>query len=134
MTTVFRWLAKFADGGQKALLAKPIPGRPPKVSAEELRWIARTVRDETTIYSGELAERSAPTATERTMTIAFEGQSAKEVFDSIGPDVHPSCSEEKDYRDRSKKGVTCNYTPKDGCRCWIGLNLRTGESIPTVSC
>ncbi len=44
--TVFRWLAKFASGGQKALHAKPIPGRPPKVSADEMRWIARAVRDE----------------------------------------------------------------------------------------
>lgn len=47
VTTVFRWLAKFADGGQNALLAKPIPGRPPKVSAEEMRWIAVAVKDNT---------------------------------------------------------------------------------------
>ena len=47
MTTVFRWLAKFADGGQNALLAKPIPGRRPKVSAEEMRWIALAVKDNT---------------------------------------------------------------------------------------
>ena len=45
--TVFKWLAKFVDGGQNALLAKPIPGRPPKVSAEEMRWIARAVKDNT---------------------------------------------------------------------------------------
>jgi transposase len=47
VTTVFRWLAKFADGGQNALLAKPIPGRPPKISAEEIRWIALAVKDNT---------------------------------------------------------------------------------------
>lgn len=35
--SVFRWLADFASGGQNALLAKPIPGRPSKVSAEEMR-------------------------------------------------------------------------------------------------
>lgn len=46
-TTIFRWLAKFADGGQNALLAKPIPGRPPKVTAEEMRWIAQAVKDNT---------------------------------------------------------------------------------------
>jgi transposase len=46
-TTVFRWLAKFAEGGQNALLAKPIPGRPPKVTAEEMRWIAQAVKDNT---------------------------------------------------------------------------------------
>jgi transposase len=47
VTTIFRWLAKFAEGGQNALLAKPIPGRPPKVSAEEMRWIAQAVKDNT---------------------------------------------------------------------------------------
>lgn len=44
---VYDWLAKFADGGQSALLAKPIPGRPPKVNAEEMRWIANAVKDNT---------------------------------------------------------------------------------------
>ena len=45
--SVFRWLADFANGSQNALLAKPIPGRPPKVSAEEMRWLAQAVRDNT---------------------------------------------------------------------------------------
>lgn len=45
--TVFNWLAKFSDGGEEALLAKPIPGRPAKVSDEEMRWIAQAVRDHT---------------------------------------------------------------------------------------
>jgi transposase len=35
--TVSTWLAKFSDGGEEALLAKPIPGRPPKVNDEEMR-------------------------------------------------------------------------------------------------
>ena len=42
--TVFRWLADFAEGGQNALLAKPIPGRPPKLDPEQLRWVAETVK------------------------------------------------------------------------------------------
>lgn len=45
--SVYRWLADFANGGQNALLAKPIPGRPPKVNAEEMRWLAQAVRDNT---------------------------------------------------------------------------------------
>jgi transposase len=45
--TVFRWLSRFASGGQNALLAKPVPGRPPKVTPEQMRWIARAVRDDT---------------------------------------------------------------------------------------
>jgi transposase len=43
--TIFSWLAKFADGGQNALLAKPISDHPPKISADEMRWIAQAVRD-----------------------------------------------------------------------------------------
>jgi len=45
--SVFRWLASFAEGGQNALLAKPIPGRPSKVTPEQMAWIARTVQDKT---------------------------------------------------------------------------------------
>lgn len=45
--SVFRWLADFANGGQNALLAKPIPGRPPKVNEEEMRWLAKAVRENT---------------------------------------------------------------------------------------
>jgi transposase len=45
--SVFRWLASFIEGGQKALLAKPIPGRPMKLSDEQMRWIANTVRENT---------------------------------------------------------------------------------------
>lgn len=90
-----------------------------------------------TIYSGELSEREAPTPTARTMTIAVEGQAAREMFDSIGPDIHPTCGQGKGDRERRKRGVNCIYGARGegkGYRCWIGLNLRTGESIPTVSC
>lgn len=44
---VFGWVATFAQSGQNGLLAKEGAGRPPKVSAEQLRWIAMLVRDNT---------------------------------------------------------------------------------------
>jgi len=45
--SVFRWLATFMNGGQNALLAKPIPGRPSKLSHDQMKWIADAVRDKT---------------------------------------------------------------------------------------
>jgi transposase len=42
--SVYRWMAAFLEGGQKALLAKPIPGRPRKLDAEQLKWLARALR------------------------------------------------------------------------------------------
>jgi len=45
--TVFRWLAAYASGGQQALQAKPIPGRPAKLSGEQLAWLAGAVRNHT---------------------------------------------------------------------------------------
>lgn len=45
--TVFRWLARYNDGGQKALQSKGKSGRPRKLTDDEMRWLARAVRDET---------------------------------------------------------------------------------------
>ncbi|NLT57143.1 MAG: IS630 family transposase [Actinomycetales bacterium] len=35
--TVYGWVAKVREGGREALRARPVPGRPPKISAEQLR-------------------------------------------------------------------------------------------------
>lgn len=96
----------------------------------------RPLRAEYVIFSGSyLAEREAPTATDRKLSVLLEGQPAKEIFDSIGPDLRDSCSAEDGGRDRRKGGVQCTYRRKDGSyRCWVGVNLRTGSSYPTVGC
>ena len=44
---VFQWLAAFAESGQSGLIAKEGAGRPPKISAAQLRWIACLVKDHT---------------------------------------------------------------------------------------
>jgi len=43
----FKWVATFSEGGQNALIAKDGAGRPPKVNAEQMQWVADTVRDYT---------------------------------------------------------------------------------------
>lgn len=91
-----------------------------------------------TIFSGDsLGDRFAPTATDRKLTILVDGQAAKEIFDSIGPDMPSSCSDKKGDRDRQKEGVQCHYVARRGAKgyqCWIGVDLRTGKSTPTASC
>jgi transposase len=36
-STVFGWIARYREGGEAALAAKPVPGRPPKLSGDQLR-------------------------------------------------------------------------------------------------
>lgn len=93
------------------------------------------------IFSGEtVAYGEAPTTKDRKLSIVVKGQAAKEIFDSIGPDARDICSSGKGDRERNRGGVQCMYTAKDasspgeGYRCWIGVDLITGQGAPTVSC
>ena len=92
------------------------------------------------IHGGSLADRQLATAKDSKLSIAIDGPSAKDIFHSIGPDLPTTCGDEKGDRARNKKGVTCFFTAidqktKDGpYRCWIGIDLKTGDSVGTVSC
>ena len=41
--TIYRWLSAYHSGGAEALQAKKLFGRPPKVTATQIRWIYRTI-------------------------------------------------------------------------------------------
>jgi hypothetical protein len=92
------------------------------------------------IHSGGATYPEPPTKADRALTILIEGKAAKEVFDLMGPDEKVTCSSEKGDRERRNKGACCVYTaklnnPKDfHYRCWIGVNLRTGDGDVRVSC
>lgn len=92
------------------------------------------------VHSGIVSDRTPATASDRKLTVLVDGKSAKDIFDSIGPDLPETCTGESGDRMREKKGLHCSYTAqdkgtKDGpYRCWIGLDLRTGDSVGTVSC
>lgn len=89
---------------------------------------------EYTIYSGELGNEQTPTKDDRKLAIDISGQAAKEIFDSIYPDAKVTCSDEKGERLRRKGELWCSFHPKEGYRCFLGVNLRTGQSIPGGSC
>lgn len=86
------------------------------------------------IYAGELGNEHPATKAERKLAVEISGKAAKDIFDSIYPDANVKCSDEKGERLRRKKNIWCIYQPKDGYRCFLGFNLRTGDSIPGGSC
>lgn len=92
------------------------------------------------IHSGIVANRTAPTPGDRKLTIQVDGKAAKELFEAISPDVQPTCNGEDGDRDRRRKGIYCTYNPLDvkarsgPYRCWVGVDLVTGEAETTVSC
>lgn len=90
---------------------------------------------EYTIYSGDLGDEQAPTKNERKLAVEVTGEAAKDIFDSIYPDIDGvKCSEEKGERLRRKGRLWCAYSPSAGYRCFFGFNLRTGQSISGGSC
>ncbi len=93
------------------------------------------------IHSGNTAYSELPTKADGAITVAFKGEAAKQLFDQIGPDVKDRCGViNKGDRERRKKGAVCLYetqldSPTDShYRCWIGIDLRTGEGDVRVPC
>lgn len=92
------------------------------------------------IHSGGTAYSELPTKTDRTFTVSFKGEAAKQLFDQMGPDVKDSCSTEQGDRERRNKGAVCLYetrldSPTDShYRCWIGIDILTGAGSARVSC
>ena len=92
------------------------------------------------IHSGLVADRTPPTASDRKLTVNVDGKPAREIFESIGPDIQPTCNGGQGDRDRRRKGIYCTYAPSDvkarggPYRCWIGIDLVTGDAENNVSC
>lgn len=87
------------------------------------------------IYSGEPDERAAPTKSDRKIAIVVKGDAAKAIFDSLYPDAKGvTCTSEKGERLRRKGDVWCSFRPRNGYRCFMGFDLRTGQPHSGASC
>lgn len=114
-------------------------GQAEKKPHELNRW--NPVQAEYKIHSGGTAYSELPTTADSALTVAFNGEAARRLFDQIGPDVKDTCvASNKGDRERRKKGALCLYetqldSPTDShYRCWIGIDLRAGEGDVRVSC
>jgi hypothetical protein len=90
----------------------------------------RPLEGELQVYGGTLGDKAPPTPTDRNLAFVFEGQTAKELFGYIGPDLkkEKACTDDPEYRERRRGHLLCVFWKDSGYRCFLGLNLRTGRS------
>jgi hypothetical protein len=81
-----------------------------------------------TLYGGFLDEAHSPTPGDTKLVVNLTGNSAKEMFNGIGPDGQTTCAD-GDARLRQRDMLLCRYHPKDGYWCTFGFDLSTGLSI-----
>lgn len=94
-------------------------------------------RGEYMIYSGALGEEAAPTPVDHKAAIALEGEIAKNLFNSIGPDLKDACGTASGLRVREKGDLDCIYDKVDRLSpytCHFGIDLRTGKSMRGSIC
>lgn len=103
-------------------------------NAKEWDFTYKKFGGEYVIYSGQLGEAAAPTRHDRKLSMMFSGELAREMFESMGPDLKDTCGADGGARIRRKQKVSCTYFPSDGYTCHVGINLRTGASIPGSIC
>lgn len=105
-------------------------------AAKEWTFEYRPTAARYAIYGGELGDTTPPSERNKRISIYLEGAGARDIFNLIGPDLTDVCGAEDSTRIREKDDgrISCSYAPKDGYRCYVGFDLRTGKSIGGVSC
>jgi hypothetical protein len=89
------------------------------------------------IYSNDLDEAQPPTRADQRLSVAVQGELAKQLFDSIGPDLKLGCGTTLGMRQRQRGDVDCSYDkddPKSPYTCHFGIDLRNGKSIAGATC
>jgi hypothetical protein len=82
------------------------------------------------VYGGSLSDMLPPTPNDRSVAFRFEGQTAKDLFEYLGPDVKKkkACTDDPEYRERRRGDLHCVHWKASGYRCFLGLDLRSGKS------
>jgi len=88
------------------------------------------------IYSGGLGDMIPPEGNRKKIAIEIAGAAAKDIFNSIGPDIADICGSGDGMRIRKKNdgALSCSRSVKGEYYCNIGFDLKTGKSIAGVIC
>lgn len=109
-----------------ALSSVPQAAEKPRQETAEPRRLQGTYH----VFGGTIGDQLPPTPTDRNLAFRFEGQTAKDLFEYIGPDVkkEKACTDDPAYRERRRGHLLCVHWSDTGYRCFLGLNLKTGKS------
>lgn len=88
---------------------------------------------EYSLYGGNIGDPIAPTSENKRISFAVKDDLAKEIFNSIGPDVKGACGA-AGTRIRQKDRISCSHEKETGYMCYFGFDLRTGKSIGGSVC
>jgi len=89
------------------------------------------------IYSNDLDEAQPPTRSDQRLSVALTGELARQMFESIGPDLKLACGTTLGMRQRQRGDVDCSYDkdqPASPYTCHFGIDLRNGKSIAGATC
>ena len=88
------------------------------------------------IYGGGLGDPVAPSGREAKVAFEVEGDAAKNLFESMGPDKMEHCSSEPGVRYRSKNDdkLACMVTGNRHYACYFGFDLKSGKSVGGSIC
>jgi hypothetical protein len=106
----------------------------PEKKQEQWDGSPKPLKGDYQVYGGTLSEVVPPTRTDRKVAFMFTSTLAKELFEQIGPDAKPSCSDAPGYRERNRRDLSCTYTRQDGYSCYLGLDVTTGKSTRGSIC
>lgn len=94
----------------------------------------RTLQGSYMMYSLGLGDPQPPKASDSKIAFAIEGEAARDMFDSMAPDVRDVCTAGTSVRVRTKGHVICQREQPGDYRCSFGFDLRTGKSIGGSVC
>jgi hypothetical protein len=125
--------------GRRAVAAAALllltPGRAAEKATQETA-APRPLTGVYQVYGGSLADMLPPAPKDRNLLVRFEGKTARDLFEYIGPDrkKDAACTDDPDYRERRRGDLTCTYWKSSGYSCLLGLNLKTGKSENGAIC